>query len=175
MLIKDPVSDQRLSLVYPAMRPQWLSVRRDLYELYELQIRVTDSLRTFKEQFDVYSQGRKLIKGTWEIVDASKVVSYALPGQSYHNYGLALDSAFHGDDPYLEKRTDAQFELIWGDYGRLCEKYGLAWGGRWPGKKRDRPHCESTYGLSLHELQLIYERSGLVGIFKTIDRRLAKP
>ena len=54
----------------------------------------------------------------------------------------AYDVAFHGGDPYNEHETHGEFESVWLRIGEEGEKCGVAWGGRWPGRKADRPHLE---------------------------------
>lgn len=107
--------------------------------------KVYSGLRTFAEQDRLYSQGRS---------DPGRIVTYAGPGKSLHNYGLAIDLA------PLNLRTDAKGDVWWPDprtpggsvwyqlervllevtQGLLDLELDVEWGGRW--KFRDLPHVQ---------------------------------
>lgn len=161
-MTSDPVSQARLHIVLPDLARAWSKVRDKFFDMHGLQIRVTQGYRTYTDQWAIYAQGRKKdFKGQWIVVDKKKIVSQARGGESFHNFGLALDSAFMGDDPYLANSSDSK--NLWNEYGKLCGQYGLEWGGTW--KVPDRPHCQMTLGISLSELQMIHEKTGLKGVF----------
>ena len=91
-----------------------------------LELLVTDGRRTFLSQGELYAQGR---------TTPGDIVTHAEPGESYHNYGLAIDFVCidsHG--------TPLWSETPWEEIGEFGEGLGLEWGGRWPRPKRDRPH-----------------------------------
>lgn len=98
-------------------------------------IRVTHTLRTLKEQADLWAKGREQTDAGWVVVEPKAVVTRAKPGESPHNYGAAFDICFRGPDPYPED------DAIWEAVGMVGEGVGLAWGGRWR-RFPDRPHFE---------------------------------
>jgi peptidoglycan L-alanyl-D-glutamate endopeptidase CwlK len=102
-----------------------------------LELLITSGYRNFQEQALIFAKGRKMPEGT--VIDRKKVVTNARPGESWHNYGLALDFVpiVAGKPVWVEE----EFEL----YGIEAEKYGLEWGGRW--KRPDRPHLQKLYNL----------------------------
>lgn len=163
-MIPDPVSESRLKLVLPDLAIRWRRVAQAMWNQHERQMRVTDGYRSFGDQWKYWSAGRLKDKnGDWIICDGAKVITHALPGESFHNYGLALDSCFMGDDAYLGK--DPHGHNLWEEYGRLCLENSLVWGGNWKGMRNDRPHCEITYGLSIHAVQILYEDGGLKAVW----------
>lgn len=166
---QDPLTDQQLKRVYPPLAKRWRLVRQDVFEELGLQPRVTHDggLRSHIEQWKIYGKGRKLENKVWVVTDIREVGTWAKPGESLHNFGLALDIAFFGKDPYLEKNPE--FDRLWKRYGKICDRYGLEWGGNWPGKKKDRPHCQLSCGLSLSILQMAFEKGGLPEVFKKCD------
>jgi hypothetical protein len=165
LVIDDPISDVKLKFVCIDVAERWLKVKQEFWEINELQLKVTQGLRSYAEQWAIFSQGRKKDpNGQWIIFDKKKIVTNARGGESFHNFGLALDSAFCGNDPFLEKYSKDDRDFLWSEYGRLCEKYGLEWGGSW--KVPDRPHAQRTYGLSLSSLQMIYEEKGTKGVYQ---------
>lgn len=166
-MMPDAGTQNKLALVYPPLASAWRQVRDEMLSVNKIQLKVTEGLRTFAEQSRVYSLGRSKGPGNkWIISDPKKVVTHARAGQSLHQYGLALDSAFLCDDPYL---AGAEYQSLstpmWMEYGRLCIKYGLTWGGSWKKELVDRPHCEMSYGLSLADLQLLNEEGGIDAVW----------
>jgi len=163
----DIVSVAKLTFVCPDIAQRWLLVRKAMWDAHQLQIRVTDGYRNFADQWNLFCLGRKKNqRGEWIIENPKKVVTYARGGESFHNFGLAIDSAFMGDDPYLIKLPKKDCEFLWSEFGRICKENDLEWGGDWPGPKRDRPHCQRSYDLSLSAFQMIYEEHGIRGIFE---------
>jgi peptidoglycan LD-endopeptidase CwlK len=146
------------------------------------QILCNQGLRTWEQQEAIFAQGR---------TKPGKIVSWAPAGYSWHNFGLALDAYFAGKDPYLEfairdaderyrksktaanrKALDfacAEFERLWKAWGECGKRHGLAWGGDWPAKRKDRPHHEYTRGMSLKEARALYKEGGLNSVWDRVD------
>ncbi len=95
---------------------------------------ITSGLRTFEEQAQLYAQGRTA---------PGRRVTNAKPGDSWHNYGLAIDVV-------AVRGTKALWNGPWEQIGMLGERHGLIWGGRFT-KLRDRPHFEWHPGLTISE------------------------
>lgn len=114
--------------------------------------RITCGIRTMEDQLELYLKGRfanyrvekaKFLTGNpiyWlkssKVVDNSRIVTNAFPGQSYHNYGLAVDIVIRefGEDRIVVfngKRMllkDVYREIGLLKWAREC---GLSWGGDW--------------------------------------------
>jgi peptidoglycan L-alanyl-D-glutamate endopeptidase CwlK len=86
---------------------------------------VCQTLRTWEEQGALYQKGR---------TRPGPVVTFAKPGDSWHNYGRAFDVAFrvgqHG----------VSWDGPWEQVGEMGEQLGLVWGGRFT--HPDCPHFE---------------------------------
>lgn len=95
---------------------------------------MTSGFRTPSEQFALYAKGREW-RGQWVLVDASQVVTHALPEQGPHCRGAAYDLC-----PLVNERCAWDRIDLFQRLGELGEGLGLTWGGRW--KMRDYPHCE---------------------------------
>lgn len=67
-------------------------------------------------------------------------VTYAGANQSYHQHGLAADSAFYKDGKLLISEKDPWAMEGYRLYGRYAESVGLVWGGKW--QMRDFGHVE---------------------------------
>jgi hypothetical protein len=78
--------------------------------------------RSAEEQARLYNIGRRGVA-------KERVVTYAKPGSSYHNFGLAADYWVASLSP--AKRLQ---------FGRIAESLGLTWGGRW--RMADIGHVE---------------------------------
>lgn len=91
-----------------------------------IEIKITAGLRTFDDQQKLYNQGR---------TTAGKIVTKAKPGQSFHNYGLAIDIV-----PIVKGKATWDDESLWQKLGVIGESAGFEWGGRW--KFVDKPHFQ---------------------------------
>ena len=159
----DTPSIDRLSQCYAPFAQKVYDVYEQVFQTTGLQMRVTQAYRTYREQAVIYSIGRST---------HGRVVTNAKPGESLHNFGLAVDSCFRGKDPFLEslKKTDPQkAEALWQEYGKAAEQFGLTWGDKFP--IVDRPHIELTYGLSLKEIQTASEGGNLDKLFTFLQSR----
>ena len=111
------------------------------------------TLRTFKEQDDLYVLGRT--KG----------------GQSYHNYGLAFDIVLlvdkdkNGTFESASWETNVDFDgdgkSDWKEIVVIAKQYGWEWGGDW--KFTDMPHFQKTLGHSVKQLNELYTNKKFIG------------
>lgn len=105
-------------------------------------LKVVSGYRSHEEQNALYAQGRSR---------PGKRVTNAIGGQSWHNFGLAVDLApvIGGEVCWDENRFD------WSLIGKWARAAGLEWGGDWHSFK-DRPHVQLTFNLSLAAAQRLY-------------------
>lgn len=131
----DSVTDRRILTLHPKVQQHAFDFINDVEAQLNIKLRVTQALRTIVEQNTLYAQGRTSPGG---------IVTYARGGQSYHNYGLAID--------VVELRGNT---LIWQPNWQAISKIGIAkgfdWGGNWVNK--DWPHFQMTFGLTYAQLQ----------------------
>lgn len=128
----DSVSEQRLSLVHPLLSTKV----RQAYILLQTQgitIRVVQGLRTMAEQNADYAQGRTT-KGS--------IITNAKGGQSYHNYGLAVDAVpgIQGLSSWQPNwnPSSADFKAMI----KTCVGVGLEAGALWTTMKNDYDHFQ---------------------------------
>lgn len=74
----DEISTQRLAVCHPELERRIMQ----LYAMAGVDFRVTQGLRTWQEQANLYAQGRTA---------HGVIVTNAEPGYSWHNFGLAVD------------------------------------------------------------------------------------
>lgn len=76
------------------------------------QIYIYCGYRTRDEQNELYKQGR---------TKPGKIVTFARAGESFHNYGHAIDYAFFNEEDKSVKWSDELYSIT----NKLAEKHGL--------------------------------------------------
>ncbi len=116
----------------------------------EAKVRITSTLRTWKEQEELYAQGRTK--------PGSKVTN-AKAGDSIHNYALAFDMVLiiNGKTASwdVKKDWDKDKQSDWMEVVTYVKSKGWKWGGDWVSFK-DMPHFEKTFGHSVTQLKEKY-------------------
>ncbi len=159
-----------LDFVHPNVVSRYLKGKQAFEEKYpRYPLKEVETFRTEEQQLVYYMKGRKKnSSGDWIMVQPKLVVTRCPPGYSWHNYGLAIDVAFEGDDPYLEDAAPEECEVVWEAFGSEMVEAGLVWGGHFT-HIVDRPHVEQNYGLTLTEAIALNQRSGPMGVWSRID------
>jgi peptidoglycan L-alanyl-D-glutamate endopeptidase CwlK len=145
--MRDKISEQRVQLLHPSIRDEVKKLIEDAESgLPFTAIRIVQGLRTFEEQDNLFSQGR---------TTPGNRVTNSKGGQSYHNYGLAIDFALIYDKDKngtyeslswdILKDFDKDGEADWMEVVNVFENAGYTWGGRFNSIK-DNPHLEKTFG-----------------------------
>ena len=146
----DTISLSRINLLHPIIREEV----KNLVEIANSkltshsQMRVVQGLRTFKEQNDIYAQGR---------TKKGPIVTRAKGGQSYHNYGLAIDFALLIDGKEISwndrKDFDGDGVSDWTEVAKVFQEGGFLWGKAF----NDLPHFEKTFGFNWRQLLEKYQ------------------
>ncbi|WP_174731106.1 M15 family metallopeptidase [Mesobacillus harenae] len=112
-----------------------------------IQIIITDGFRSKADQDRLYEQGRS---------EDGNIVTYAKGGESYHNFGLAIDFALLSKEGKaiwdMNYDGNGNGESDWMEVVAIAKDLGFEWGGDWK-RFKDYPHLEMPFGLSIHELQ----------------------
>lgn len=151
----DKITLERIKLLHPALREEALELYTEICNKLSnnVQCRFTHTLRTDKEQDALYAQGR---------TKPGKVVTWAKGGESYHNYGFAIDVCLLVDlngDGIKEaswdniKDYDGDHQSDWREIVEVFLKYGWEWGGNWNKPKTDTPHFQKIFGKSIAQLK----------------------
>ncbi|RWZ58141.1 M15 family peptidase [Halobacillus fulvus] len=125
--------------------------RRDrLVQLAEekgIDLVITEGHRSEERQDALYEQGRS---------NDGRVVTNARAGESYHNYGLAIDFALRTENGEvvwdMNRDGNGNGESDWMEVVAIAKDLGFEWGGDWSNFK-DYPHLQMDFGLSIRELQ----------------------
>lgn len=150
----DKITVDRIQLLHPRLRTEAKQIYQEICESLtgKAMCRFSHTLRTNAEQNELYAQGR---------TKPGKVVTNAKGGQSYHNYGLAIDIVLIRDmdgngsyetaswDTNLDADGDGQPD--WMEVVAIFKRHGWEWGGDW--KFSDKPHFQKTFGMSIAMLQ----------------------
>jgi peptidoglycan L-alanyl-D-glutamate endopeptidase CwlK len=144
----DQITLKRIERLNIRVREEALEIYKDICEALtgRAVCRFTHTLRTFEEQNALFEQGRKR---------PGKKVTNARGGQSFHNYGLAIDICLIIDGKEASWDTLSDFDgdhvSDWQEIVRIFKMYGWEWGGDW--KFRDMPHFQKTLGMTIKDLQ----------------------
>ncbi|MFB6804860.1 peptidoglycan-binding protein [Peribacillus butanolivorans] len=136
--------------IHPVVKESALEMIKRAYK-EGIFVQISAGYRSMEEQAKLYGQGRLgySYKGK-NYSDLSKPkVTNAQPGQSYHNYGLAIDYIIVSDDG---KNAIWTVDSKWKRVAAIGKDLGFQWGGDWASYK-DYPHLEMTGGLSFSQLQ----------------------
>lgn len=100
-------------------------------------MKIIAGLRSAEEQAKLYAQGRTL---PGPIVTKCDGIQRKSNHQAQSDgFGHAIDMAFQGPDPFLDKLPKGARDKIWASYGAAVKRVGLKWGGDWGW---DKPHAE---------------------------------
>lgn len=141
--MRDKYTKQRISQLHPRLRKEAqeaiLEAERALPT--NVSIRLTSVYRSFSEQDKLFNQKPK--------------VTNAKGGQSYHNYGLAIDFVLMIDNKVADwsttKDRDKDGTSDWNEVINAFTKRGWKSGAHFKGL-RDYPHLEKTFGNSWQQL-----------------------
>ena len=132
----DSITDTRIAQLDDRLQAPAKEFINTVEKQFGIQLRVTQSFRSFEEQEALYAKGRTV---------SGRIVTNARGGQSYHNYGLAFDVV-------IMRNGQAVWESLPKDIADIAISLGFEWGGNWRTFK-DYPHFQMTFGQSIKELQ----------------------
>lgn len=101
-------------------------------------VMVYQGYRSIEEQDALYAQGR---------TKPGAKVTNARGGDSFHNYGVAIDIVF-----VVNGKPSWSNNHAWKTLGNVGKKHGFEWGGDWTDFP-DRPHFQMTMGYTLSDFK----------------------
>lgn len=168
------------SLIYPPVsrkyREALVACQREGAEFY-----ATGGTRTYTEQMNLYLQGRKLPgphAGEARYPVLGLTVTKARPGESMHNFGLAIDSTRDADLTRVGLQPDWNIEHYepLARHGKTVGLHSLFYSPEF----REGPHVEldiESKALTKHVLRMEFERrgmrdlhDGLTDVWRLLDR-----
>ena len=154
--MKDQITIDRIKLLHPLLIDEVNEIYDEISKALGTGVicRFAHTLRTNKEQDLLFAKKPK--------------VTNARGGQSYHNYGLAIDIVLLLDKDKNNTYETASWntkldfdkdgESDWMEVVKIFKMYGWEWGGDW--KFIDAPHFQKTFGLSIKQLQKLTDNKG---------------
>lgn len=154
----DKLTIDRIKLLHPALRLEAKEIYDRICEALKGRAicRFAFTLRTYAEQDALFLKRPK--------------VTNARGGQSYHNFGLAIDIVLlidtdkNGSFETASWQTNVDFDgdgkADWQEVVSIFKQYGWEWGGDW--KFTDMPHFQKTFGLSVRELDRRFKNKILI-------------
>lgn len=156
--MRDEKTLERIKLLHPKLRDEAFSIYDEIVSALngKAACRFAYTLRTFAEQDALYAQGR---------TKPGAKVTNAKGGQSYHNYGLAVDivllvdkdgnGSFETASWDTKSDFDGDKKADWQEVVAIFKRHGWEWGGDW--KFMDAPHFQKTFGKSIVDLQQLHK------------------
>lgn len=154
----DLVTLERIDLLHPLVREEVHKIYFDICSKVATnytRVRFSDTLRTYKEQDELYKIGR---------TKAGSKVTWVKGGYSFHNHGLAIDIVL-----IIDKDKNGTFESAswdtkydgdedkksdWEECVKIFEAKGWQWGLiNSKGERYDLPHFQKTFGYKASELK----------------------
>lgn len=112
-----------------------------------IEVVITHGYRSVEDQDALFAQGRS---------SSGRIVTNARGGESYHNYGLAIDFALRtpkGEIVWdMERDDNGNGKADWLEVVDLAKELGFTWGGDWANFP-DYPHLQMDFGLSIRDLK----------------------
>lgn len=130
---------KRIGNVHPVVKQGAEEIIRRAYK-EGIYVLFNAGFRSYAEQNALYAQGR---------TKAGNIVTNARGGQSYHNFGLALDFFLTNKEGTTASWT---YNSDWKRVAEIAKSLGFEWGGDWRSFV-DRAHFQMTGGLSLAQLR----------------------
>lgn len=124
--------------LHPQTRDKLLALLVALAPL-GIAFKMLDTARSPDVQNALYTKGR---------TTTGSIVTYARADDTYHTKRRAFDIALllpqtrSLDWTWMESPNAL---AIWEKVAEYAEAVGLTWGGRWTGKKQDKPHFEDRF------------------------------
>lgn len=106
----------------------------------KIYIGISAGFRSFEEQNKLYEQGRS--KG-------GNIVTNARGGESYHNYGVAIDFFIYSSDL---STVSWKVDKKWRRVVSIAKGLGFEWGGDWKSFP-DYPHLQISNGMTINQLK----------------------
>lgn len=144
-------SVDKLNQLHPKLREAGLAAYVESVRITPIGVHpvIDQTLRTFEESDKLYEQGR---------TTPGEIVTHAQAGQSYHNYGLALDFHLQINGVDIWDHNNPNWLIV----VDIFKQYGFTWGGDFGGSFKDYPHLENKFGYNWRQLLAKYRAGNFI-------------
>lgn len=141
----DHYTNTRIEQIHPEIRQDVAKAINELNEQHGLKVRIgKEPYRSFNKQNELYAQGRS---------KPGEKVTWVKGGESWHNYGLAVDL-------YIIEDGEVDYSMSkYRTVANVMKKHGFQWGYDLWGK--DKPHFHQTFGRQLEALKAEKQETGV--------------
>lgn len=158
----DKVSEERLETVYPELARR-IRTMADILEGEGVHLRVTQGLRSWHDQDQLWMQGRDR---AGNVVDAKTIVTHAPPGHSWHNFALAVDvvpMSLEGQPDWNPKHP------VWDRIIKVGAAMGLDSGSVWR-TFPDYPHFQmpNIPVSPTDEVRQVFKDGGILAVWQSL-------
>jgi len=160
----NPSSLARLSQVHPKLS-ELIQKLAELLAAEEIDLHVTQGLRSFQQQADLYAQGR---------TKPGPIVTKAPPGHSWHEFGMAVDVVPFDKEGHPDWNAD---HPAWKRIVEVGKSLGLFSGTDFHSIK-DTPHFQLTGNFPdspTDDVRSLMETSGLQAVWTAAFQIPADP
>ena len=161
----DTVSNDRITKLHPAIREKTIDFINKVQDELNIDLRITTGFRENEMQLKLYCNSRDtgICENAPKFDQTGNWKSSAKPGESYHNYGLAIDLV------EITKDGQVNYTLDWNKIAKLAASFGFDQ----PLPKNDAAHLTMNFGLSTSEISKKIEEGktvdGFVEVNKTVE------
>lgn len=166
----DQITIQRIQTIHPKLVLELSQIYSEITQALtgSLGCRFVQVFRTFPEQHEFFLQGRG--KPGPKVTDADA-------GQSYHNYGLAVDFCLLFDknsdgkvqtnEIVWDRNTDIDKDHLpdWMEIVKIFLKYGWEWGASF----KDYPHFQKRFDYHWKDLLVKYNKKDFINGTKYVN------
>ena len=166
----DTPTKSRIAKLHPSVRAEATTIIQECDKALtgRAKVRITQGMRTFAEQADLYALGRTKVNpnGKTPKKPMGNRVTNAKAGQSVHNFGFAIDICLIIDGKTVSWDTAKDWDndkvADWYECVKIFAKHGWEWGGNWKTFK-DLPHFDKRNFNSWKKLtKLKQDKNGYV-------------
>lgn len=141
----DVATNTQIKTLHPLIRDKASAFVNAVQDQLGVTLRINSAYRNNTQQAALYAQGR---------TTPGNIVTNANAGESYHNYGLAMDISAIKDGKH-------SYNLDWEAISTIAKNLGFSWGGDWK-NLADKPHFQMDFGLSTTQLAQKTQKNGFV-------------
>ena len=138
--VQDDISNREIENLDPKIKGKVRAFIKEAQKKHNITLRIVPNgggLRDCNKQNELYAKGRTA---------SGNIVTNARCGESWHNFGLAVDVVEIKNGKALWKNDN--WQLI----GSIGKKMGFEWGGDWKNFK-DLPHFQYTKNKTLAQMR----------------------
>ena len=150
----DDETNNKILELHPLIRQRATNFVNRLDNEFNIRVRITSGLRTWDQQARLFNQGR---------TTPGNIVTNARAGESYHNYGLALDVVEINNGVALYDNPNWEF------IGSIGIEEGFFWGGNFT-TLLDLPHFEARFNLTTNQIRTLFNNGDRVGVYVIIPK-----